>query len=222
MAKNDRIVVCCPICKHSRETEAVRTVDADRDGTVQKKLEDGSLFAFDCPDCGFSMRLSYSFLYQDTKIREYIYVSEEKPGPDAASFDQICKNAMALTEGRTEDALLRIVYSVRDLREKLALFEHGLDDRVVEICKGIALSQLPATEEYYATDIRYRDIGGREVLAITMSDSTEQYVLDFAGMYEQMYAEYSSALPPLRNQVFCCVDLEFAASFLRALEEEQG
>lgn len=25
MAKNDRIVVCCPICKHSHETEAVRT-----------------------------------------------------------------------------------------------------------------------------------------------------------------------------------------------------
>lgn len=69
MAKNDRIVVCCPICKHSHETDADRVVDADRDETVHKKLEDGSLFAFDCPDCGFSMRLSYSFLYVCDAVR---------------------------------------------------------------------------------------------------------------------------------------------------------
>lgn len=221
MGEKNIITVGCPICKHSHEAQAIRVVDVNKDDKIREKLENGSLFEFDCPDCGFHMRLNYSFLYQDAGIREYIYVSEEKPTEDAASVDQIARNAMALTEGKTEDALLRIVYSERDLREKLAIFEHGLDDRIVEVCKGIALSQFPATEEFFATDIRYRDIGGKEVLAITVSDGTEQYVLDFAGMYEQMYAEYGQLLPPLRNRVFSCVDLEFAASFLRALDEEQ-
>jgi hypothetical protein len=38
-------------------------------------------------------------------------------------------------------------------------------------------------------------------------------------MYSQMYAEYGSLLPPLRSHVFSCVDLEFAAAFLRGLDE---
>jgi hypothetical protein len=220
MKESNEIIVTCPICKKEHSAAAHRVVDVNREEEIQKKLDDDSLFAFDCPDCGCTVQLNYSFLYQDADIREYIYVSEEKPADDAASIDRISKSAMALAEGKTDDALLRIVYSRRDLKEKLAIFAHGLDDRIVEICKGIALSQFPATEDFFATDIRYRDIGGKEVLAIKVSDGTEQYVLDFAGMYGQMYEEYGTLLPPLRNHVFSCVDLEFAAEFLRGLDDE--
>jgi endogenous inhibitor of DNA gyrase (YacG/DUF329 family) len=219
MKELNEITVVCPICKKEHSAKAHRVVDVNREEDIQKKLDDDSLFAFDCPDCGCTVQLNYSFLYQDADIREYIYMSEEKPAEDAASIDQIARSAMALADGKTEDALLRIVYSRRDLKEKIAVFAHGLDDRIVEICKGIALSQLPATEDFFATDIRYRDIGGKEVLAIKVSDGTEQYVLDFSGMYGQMYAEYGSLLPPLRSHVFSCVDLEFAAAFLRGLDE---
>jgi hypothetical protein len=218
MENKHTITVTCPICKHEHTTDAHRVVDIGKDEETSKNLDNDSLFEFSCPDCGCTVHLNYSFLYEDKDIREYIYVSEER-ATDAASMDQIARNAAALCDGKTEDGLLRIVHSRRELREKVAIFEHGLDDRIVEICKGIALSQFPATEEFFATDICYRDIGGKEVLALKISDGTEQYVLDFNGMYSQMYAEYGDMLPPLRGSVFTCVDLEFAAAFLRGLDE---
>jgi hypothetical protein len=217
---NDEIQYTCPICKETHETKAYRLVDITGDPGLEKKLADDSLFTCECPTCGCGIHLNYSFLYQDPDIRQYIYVSEEPPASDGAALDQLEHNAFALAEGKTKDAILRIVYSRRDLKEKLEVFAHGMDDRILEICKGIALSQFPATEDFFVTDIRYRDIGGQEVLSMQISDGTEQYVLDFNGMYQQMQQAYAHLLPPLRGDAFCCVDLEYAAAFLRGLEEQ--
>ena len=214
MTKNI-ITVHCPICKHDHETEAVRLVNVAGNEELKKKLDSGEIFEYTCPDCGSFMHLNYSFMYQDTDIREYIYLSEEKPEEGKYSFDQIAKNAMALAEGNTSDALLRVVYSEADLREKIRIFENGLDDRIVEIVKGIALSQFPSTEEFFVTDIRYDNIGGQELLRLICSDGTEEYVLEFNQIYNEIYDKYGNLFPPIRNSVFSCIDLEFAAGFLR-------
>lgn len=217
MKAENTVPVHCPICKHLHDAPATRVVDVGRDEKLKRKLESGELFRFDCPDCGYRMRLGYSFMYQDSGIREYIYLSQENPADDGCTVDQIIRNASGMAEGKTEDAILRIVYSEKDLLEKIRIFENGLDDRIVELCKGIALSQFPATEELFVTDIRYNNIGGQELFALSCSDGSEQYVLNFAEVYEQILGEYGSMLPPLRGNLFSCIDLEYAASFLRGL-----
>ena len=217
MKAENTVPVQCPICKHLYDAPAVRVVDVCRDEELKRKLESGELFRFDCPDCGNRMRLGYSFMYQDSDIREYIYLSKENPMDDGCSADQIVRNAMFMAEGKTDDAILRIVYSEKDLREKIRIFENGLDDRIVELCKGITISQFPATEELFVTDIRYDNIGGQELFVLTCSDGTEQYALNFAEIYGQILGEYESILPPLRDNIFSCIDLEYAAAFLRGL-----
>lgn len=217
MGAENHVSVYCPICKHKHQVPAIRVVDVSADEEVKKKFVSGSLFQFDCSDCGNQMKLGYSFMYQDSAIREFIYLSREQPTQSGCTMDQIAKNAMSLAEGKREDALLRIVFSEKDLHEKIRIFENGLDDRIVEFCKGITLSQFPATEELFVTDIHYDNIGGQELLKLTCSDETEQYALNFAQLYDQMFVEYAHMLPPLRGSVFTCVDLEYAASFLRGL-----
>ena len=105
-----------------------------------------------------------------------------------------------------------------ELDEKLRVFENGLDDRIVEVCKGFALSQFPASEECYAHAVVYDVIGGQEVLRVKCSDGTEQYVTAFREMYEQLYREYTGLFPPLRGERFLRVDLEYAAAVLRGEE----
>ena len=95
----------------------------------------------------------------------------------------------------------------------------GLDDRLVEICKGLALSQFPASETCYVTDIRYDTAGGQEVLHLTLSDGTEDFVLGFDSLYQQVFDRFDPALPPLRGGSFALVDLDHAAALMRGFEE---
>ena len=206
-------MLTCPICRHEHSAPTVSVVDAGSEAEWTA-FQDGSLFRFSCPDCGYQMQMEYSFLCQDAAIRQYLYLSGERPG-EARSFEEIARRARNLARGNTADAILRVVYSMDELKEKLRIFENGLDDRIVEVCKGFALSQFPASEECYVQSAAYDVIGGQEVLRLKCSDETEQYVTAFRELYEQIYQEYLDRCPPLRGERFLCVDLDYAAAALR-------
>lgn len=213
-SEQETVKLTCPICGHAHAAPVVPVVDAGQDQDAWQSFQKGGLFRFDCPDCGYPMELSYSFLCQDSAIRQYIYLSREEPDGNRG-FQEIARRAGTLAKGNTSDAVLRVVYTADELNEKLRIFENGLDDRIVEVCKGFALSQFPAGQEVYAQAVAYDVIGGREVLKVQCSDETERYVTAFRELYEQMYREYAGLFPPLRGNRFLRVDLEYAAAVLR-------
>ncbi len=215
--EHETAILTCPICKHDHTAPVISVMDIERDKETWKSVQDGSLFRFDCPDCGYPMELTYSFLCQDSAIRQYLYLCREGPEEDGG-FQKAAQRAKQLTRGNISDAILRIVCTMDELEEKLRVFENGLDDRMVEVCKGFALSQFPAGEECYAQAVVYDVIGGQEVLRVKCSDGTEQYVTAFREMYEQLYQEYAGLFPPLRGERFLRVDLEYAAAALRGEE----
>lgn len=215
--EHESAVLTCPICKHEHTAPVVPVVDVERDKETWKSVQDGSLFRFDCPDCGYPMELGYSFLCQDSAIRQYIYLCRDSLD-DGGTLQEAARRAQTLAQGSTSDAILRVVCTMGELEEKLRVFENGLDDRIIEVCKGFALSQFPASEECYAQAVIYDIMGGQEVLRVKCSDGTEQYVTAFREMYEQLYREYAGLFPPLRGERFLRVDLEYAAAALRGEE----
>ena len=215
----EKTALTCPICHHTHAVPFVPVVDTELDKETWKTAQDGSLFRFDCPDCGCPMEAAYSFLCQDSAIRQYIYLYRDAPD-ESGSFQKAAQQAQTLARGNTTDAILRIVCTMDELNEKLRIFENGLDDRIVEVCKGFALSQFPASETCYAEALLYDVIGGLEMLRVKCSDGTEQYVTAFREMYEQMEREYANLFPPLRGERFLHVDLEYAAAVLRGEEEK--
>lgn len=221
MSQIGTITLNCPICKQDHNAKLWRRIDVAAEKDAKKKLLKGEFFDFICPDCGYVSELHYGSLYVDRGIRELIYLAEEKEAEPAAAEKAAEAAAEDLPFWKQGDSLLRIVHSAEELREKLLIFDNGLDDRLVEICKGISLSQFPADDNFYVTGIRYDVIGEQEVLRITCSDGTEQYVLDFTGFYQQIYAQFAADLPPLRGSCFACVDLEYAAALLRGLKEAE-
>ena len=215
--EHETAMLTCPICKHEHTAPVVPVVDIEQDTETWTAVQDGRLFRFDCPDCGYPMEMAYSFLCQDSAIRQYIYLCRE--GLDeGGALQEVDRQAKKLVQGNTSDAILRVVCTMDELDEKLRVFESGLDDRIVEVCKGFALSQFPASEECYAQAVVYDVIGGQEVLRVKCSDGTEQYVTAFRKMYEQLYREYAGLFPPLRGERFLRVDLEYAAAALRGEE----
>lgn len=215
MEHTGSVTLTCPICKRDHSAPLYRRIDAGEDSKAREKLLDGDFFHFSCPDCGYLSELHYGCLYIDRDIRLLIYLAEEKETEAAAEAA-----ARDLPFWRQGDSLLRVVRSSKDLGEKLRIFDGGLDDRLVEICKGMALSQFPSDDEYYVTEIRYDVIGQQEVLRLACSDGSEEYVPNFPSLYQQIYDQFAAKLPSLRGSFFQCVDLEYAAALMRGFQED--
>ena len=209
----------CPRCGASSTADVWGSINVETDSHARDFILDGSLFMFQCPACGHETRLIYNTLYLDKERGQMFYLIEGSGEERAAAEAEALAAAETTPFWRDGGFVLRIVHSANDLREKILLFDHGYDDRIVEICKGVALSQLP--EDSVVLEIHFAVIAGQRVLALMGEDGEEQYVVDFQSLYDTMFSEYIAAMPPLYGDTFECVDIAYVGALLRKLHEKE-
>lgn len=110
----------------------------------------GKLFTVECPRCGRTGLVDYPMIFNDLAGRVMIYYSTLGSETDVLG-------SAALMRGL--GYRIRTVSTQADLREKVAVFHAGLDDRVTEIVKQFALAQWAGSlagsdpeEMYYLPD----------------------------------------------------------------------
>lgn len=117
----------CRACGATTEIESFPRIDAQANPELKERLRNGDLFLWTCPECGARNVESYSLIYTDSAegvlvclSPAYLNAEEEVPGFHIA----------------------RQVESAGDLIEKIAVFDAGLDDIAVEICKLVTQREL--------------------------------------------------------------------------------
>ncbi|NLZ18657.1 MAG: hypothetical protein GXY24_00065 [Bacteroidales bacterium] len=103
-----------------------QSVNAAVSPELKERVRNGSLFTWNCPHCGTSNLLKLPFLYHDPTEKLMLVLTDAPV------------NADALPDGYTG----RFVRSVGDLIEKLKIFDCGLDDLVIEMCKFVTAQEL--------------------------------------------------------------------------------
>lgn len=132
MSKNMQKVVGCPSCGVLEPFIVHPSIIIPADKELRAQILDENLFLRRCGACGYEVHMVYSCLYQD-KIRKFmIYVQPEEE--DQAILEQIPVTGL-------EHVRKRIVSTVEELKEKLLIFEAGLNDYAIELVK-IALTQV--------------------------------------------------------------------------------
>ncbi len=125
-------IITCPECGQDSEVKIFRTVNVTTDAELHDQVVNGSLFRFRCPHCGHEAEMKYPLLYNDMKYKFMIYyipeidrqsVIDRKLEEEYADYAEL--------EGLTR----RLVGSFNELKEKIHIFESGLDDRAMEIAK---------------------------------------------------------------------------------------
>ncbi|MBQ5630080.1 MAG: CpXC domain-containing protein, partial [Ruminococcus sp.] len=66
--------VVCPMCGELSKAVVYTSVNATVDKEQRERVLDGGLFAWKCPSCGYSARLTYPILYNDMKNRFMVYL----------------------------------------------------------------------------------------------------------------------------------------------------
>ena len=133
---SDKVIkaIVCPGCGELSKAEIHTSINPARDKTIRKRVLDGELFDFRCPSCGYTAKLNYPLLYNDMKNRFMVYLI-----PKIDRF-QLCDNELENKYSNLRNINKRIVPTFNAFKEKLFIFESGLDDMAVELTK-LAISQ---------------------------------------------------------------------------------
>jgi rubredoxin len=119
--------ISCPQCGAAVKTELWPGVDAVRNPDLKARILDETMFDWKCPECGYAARFLYPFLYHDPERKFMVYLSPNGDGCKESDIEAKFPQLAGITK--------RLVSTPESLKEKILIFEAGLDDRAVELVK---------------------------------------------------------------------------------------
>lgn len=118
--------VICKKCGNSHDFEFTQSVNVAESPELKDKILSGEFFTWTCVECGTKNLINYPFLYHDSD----------------SSLMILETSTNIKSEGLPEGYTGRIVRSFGDLIEKIKIFDSGLDDIIIEMCKFITLQEM--------------------------------------------------------------------------------
>lgn len=210
MSMGRKETVTCPKCGQAQDYIIWHTLNGDMNPVEKQQLLDGTLFRFECKNCGHKSNVNYGILYHDMTHRAMVYYVDES---SVEHTKETMLDAERMSGFDMPGYRKRIVTDQNALREKAIIFEHGLDDRVVEIIKLV----------YYANaSERFPDANIRAVYFLVVD---EKYCLEFigdqplsaeipAGVYDDIKKDYADRFNG-EGDAECIVDMQWASKILK-------
>ena len=141
----------CPKCGKLIDIDVWDSIDIPYEMEQKEKVLHNTFFKQTCPECQFSFPLAYKCLYNDMEQKYLIWLAprlEEEEKAEIAEYNDKLKtdNRLRLAQG---GYTYRVVRNDNELREKVLIFDEGLDDRYIETMK---LVYVPAFKKNIAKD----------------------------------------------------------------------
>ncbi|MCR5350992.1 MAG: CpXC domain-containing protein [Bacteroidales bacterium] len=116
----------CSRCGAEHNADVPQSVNATTQPDLKEKVRSGELFTWSCPHCGTTNLVKLPFLYHDP----------------AEHLMLVLTDAPVSAEGLPEGYTGRLVRTVGELVEKIKIFDAGLDDVIIEMCKFVTCQEL--------------------------------------------------------------------------------
>ena len=127
----------CPQCNQGDTLRLWEEINSKEDVTAKSRLLDGSLFEYRCKKCGYATGVAYNCIYKDDEKHFMVYFAADgdEEGMKTA-MDKVEEDANKMSvAGIKYNVKRRIVNDPNSMREKVIIFEAGLDDRIIELMK---------------------------------------------------------------------------------------
>ena len=214
-----KITLTCKECGKESEFTIWRSINTMLDPEMKKAVRDRSAFRFTCPHCGKSAQVDYGFLYHQMEDKTMIYYTQTDE-EEKEIRGIISGNAnMPFFEDLQKDKYLnRIVRSMNQLLEKLAIFDAGLDDRIVEICKIFIVSEY-TRQHPDSTKLQllmFTDNEKNHIIQIMEGNKTGGYTKLTDEYYNLIRDKFSPRLNDIREDREPVIDQAWALEFLKA------
>ncbi len=223
MSMRSKVNFKCPKCNANVEAEQWSAVNGAKNPQQKVKILDGSLFTAKCKACGNVSRIGFPMLYNDTEKNYMIWlVYEESEINHVSEYFKSSKNDLVEDEnGEAVDVgcRQRIVLSPDQLREKIMIFDSGLDDKIIEIMKL-----------HYAKQVQLSIKDGDEVAAVFFSNNNGDKKIEIftkkgkswnasasMSIYKKIEDEYGGKASYAEDRVFV-IDDDWAAALVISMK----
>ncbi len=220
MPKTTKIATC-PNCGKHCGLDIWNTITATLEPDARLALLNGQLFIHTCPDCDTPNRMDYSTIYNDPERGFMInYVNNQNDYNEGIRM----LNGLMDPENSDENSLARsyiyrMVTSQNALREKVLIFENGLDDRIIEMVKVLLLIDMhKKMPDYKFTEILF---------SLTPEGGFELHLLGDPiysahpdrSLYDKLSADMKELLEEGKNDALI-IDCNWALEMLKRQEDE--
>lgn len=211
----------CPNCDADKKVSRVEIINTAQDTGLKEALLSGEYFSERCDACGENFTAATPLIYYDPNLHTMIQFVPGRETDEALLIHDIQK-AFELAEIDQKSRFTRrVVREVNLLIEKMHLLDAGLDDRVVELVKAVALQ----SHQDYLPDVRdlrhILYIPGKKKensqLVFLYKNLEEVPAMDFSReLYDQIGMYYFERVQALGD--LTTVDLPWAIEFLKKAE----
>jgi hypothetical protein len=141
----------CPKCGKELELELIDSIEVPYDQELKQKVMDNSYFTLHCDGCNTVLPIGYRCTYNDLERRYLLWLMPndgERESKEVEAYHKRLEtdNALRLAQNGYR---FRLVANSNDLREKILIFDAGLDDRVIELMK---LAYVPSIRKKCGTE----------------------------------------------------------------------
>ena len=130
MSLEQHVTIECPQCHQTGKMLIWQSMNVTLDPDLRDKIFTEEIFQYNCPHCGATIPVSYSFLYHDMLREIMITVYTQKPEGYKYEPSQTEKKL-----GLADTYTTRIVFGIMRLQEKILILEQGLSDVAIEYQK---------------------------------------------------------------------------------------
>lgn len=207
--------IVCPQCNKQASIRLWESIDATVDTTAKAQLLDGSLFTYRCKKCGYTADIAFNCMYKDPSKSLTIYLAADGDveGMKAAMAD-VDATVDQVSAGLKIKRIRRVVSDVHSLREKVIIFENGLDDRVIELMKIFYFNIVHEREpELEINHILFYIADGHPHFEFITQDKHFAVAIQ-DGIYGEFEKEYHDKLNATLDEYV--VDIDFAVRMIEA------
>ena len=217
MSKYRQESIECPHCGAEGSVRLWDSVNVDVDSSLREKVMSDELFEWKCPQCGTEVYIPFGTLYHDMKHQFMILYQFDEPGDDDYRNGVETPDLFGLG-----NYSLRTVYGPHNLKEKILIFEAGLNDVAIERLKyglahfhNIGIGQSPL---YFiginCEDTEKSDYGSMGFLIHNEEGGKDQVIsVPMDAYYEQKLAVEID--PRMHVTDWACVDQKWIGSHLK-------
>lgn len=123
--------ITCPKCSYKGELKMFDSANVSLNHELREKVLSGDIFRWTCPKCGENITILHNLLYHDMKNEFQVYYSPN----DCAELNKTMNSLLKKMPGARKT--IRTVESLNALREKILIFEEGLNDIAIELIKAL-------------------------------------------------------------------------------------
>lgn len=130
-------LIMCPSCNQPGFVDAWPWILSTRDERATELLLSGDLFKYRCPVCDKVTTIAYDCMYHDVEHRGLLLYSSGRYSDEQChkALDNISDRAQWNSGTQTPTYQRRLVSNPFEFCEKARIWNHGYDDRVIELMK---------------------------------------------------------------------------------------